>query len=171
MFCAQFKWQLLQWSSFCSVYRCLKPSYSYLFSRVSIKPLACLITNYASRFFFIIPTIWLWCHSIENLQRSKSILCARGRSWNGELPMLSISMLINTKHHPWNKEKNITLKTVKQFYLYRIWGSHSGGYEEYHLLGYNAVWWWYLFLQRSRLVFQMCSVRMSAGTQAIQNEV
>jgi hypothetical protein len=21
----------------------------------------------------------------------------------------------------------------------RIWGSHSGGYEEYHLLGYNAV--------------------------------
>jgi hypothetical protein len=22
----------------------------------------------------------------------------------------------------------------------RIWGSHSGGYEEYCLLGYNAVW-------------------------------
>jgi hypothetical protein len=25
------------------------------------------------------------------------------------------------------------------YYLCRIWGSHSGGYEEYSLLGYNAV--------------------------------
>jgi hypothetical protein len=24
-------------------------------------------------------------------------------------------------------------------YKYRIWGSHSGGYEEYYLLGYNAM--------------------------------
>jgi hypothetical protein len=23
--------------------------------------------------------------------------------------------------------------------LDRVWGSHSGGYEEYHLLGYNAA--------------------------------
>jgi hypothetical protein len=28
----------------------------------------------------------------------------------------------------------------KLCYLGRIWGSHSGGYEEYRLLGYNAVW-------------------------------
>jgi hypothetical protein len=23
--------------------------------------------------------------------------------------------------------------------IYRIWGSHSGGYEEHYILGYNAV--------------------------------
>jgi hypothetical protein len=30
-------------------------------------------------------------------------------------------------------------KEMTMLYLGRIWGSHSGGYEEYHLLGYNAV--------------------------------
>jgi hypothetical protein len=24
-------------------------------------------------------------------------------------------------------------------HIYRIWGSHRGGYEEYYLLGYNAM--------------------------------
>jgi hypothetical protein len=26
-----------------------------------------------------------------------------------------------------------------RFTVCRIWGSHSGGYEEYYLVGYNAV--------------------------------
>jgi hypothetical protein len=30
-------------------------------------------------------------------------------------------------------------------YVYRIWGFHSGGYEEYHLLGYDAGWFAELF--------------------------
>jgi hypothetical protein len=28
----------------------------------------------------------------------------------------------------------------KELNICRIWGSHTGGYEEYHLPGYNAVW-------------------------------
>jgi hypothetical protein len=29
--------------------------------------------------------------------------------------------------------------SLKQNSTFRIWGSHSGGYEEYYLLGYNAM--------------------------------
>jgi hypothetical protein len=32
-----------------------------------------------------------------------------------------------------------TIKTRLQVCVCRIWGIHSGGYEEYHLLGYDAV--------------------------------
>jgi hypothetical protein len=28
---------------------------------------------------------------------------------------------------------------IKDKHICRIWGFHSGGYEEYHLLGYDAV--------------------------------
>jgi hypothetical protein len=31
------------------------------------------------------------------------------------------------------------LEIATKILVYRIWGSHSGGYVEYHLLGYNAV--------------------------------
>jgi hypothetical protein len=29
--------------------------------------------------------------------------------------------------------------SIKSSYICRIYGSHSGGYEEYYLLGYSAV--------------------------------
>jgi hypothetical protein len=34
---------------------------------------------------------------------------------------------------------NDILCDIKEAYLSRIWGSHSGGYEECYLLGYNSM--------------------------------
>jgi hypothetical protein len=38
-----------------------------------------------------------------------------------------------------NLTKAQTLHYMKEYLICKIWGSHSGGYEEYYLLGYNAV--------------------------------
>jgi hypothetical protein len=45
------------------------------------------------------------------------------------------------RHFPENSNLHINrLENVKpHILLCRIWGSHTGGYEEYHLLGYKAV--------------------------------
>jgi hypothetical protein len=39
-------------------------------------------------------------------------------------------------HYKEQPDNDVQLNTLS---LYRIWGFHSGGYEEYHLLGYDAM--------------------------------
>jgi hypothetical protein len=62
-----------------------------------------------------------------------------------------------------NEKKPICIEIyyIHDFYLYskfkiyiticRIWGFHSGGYEEYHLLGYDAWRWRRYFPPKRRL--------------------
>jgi hypothetical protein len=38
-----------------------------------------------------------------------------------------------------NMATEVFAKTTKNFKHYKIRGSHSGGYEKFYLLGYNAV--------------------------------
>jgi hypothetical protein len=45
--------------------------------------------------------------------------------------------------HKWmrgNRSEAEVTELRNSYNIYRMWGSHSGGYEQNYLLGYNAVW-------------------------------
>jgi hypothetical protein len=83
-----------------------------------------------SKSMFLVP--WVRCDGMQTPFCASYMLI-----WCSEvsdLPSLFVLMAHGTQHI-------IILLSpkCKQFSKCRIWGSHSGGYEEYGLLGYNAM--------------------------------
>jgi hypothetical protein len=62
-----------------------------------------------------------------------------------------------------DREASVIIVNFTEFKKYcEIWGSHSGGYEEFHLLGYNA-----LYSVQSQLMFRR---NMSPPSSGLNNK-
>jgi hypothetical protein len=62
-----------------------------------------------------------------------------GSKWMNQLMFKIISSSVPDREPTFMYEYSHTKSTYKKLWR-RIWGSHSGGYEEFYLLGYNAVY-------------------------------
>jgi hypothetical protein len=59
--------------------------------------------------------------------------------WDSDCNNNSIPVIFTIKFHPSSHERYLWFWMSEHRINCRIWGFHSGGYEEYHLLGYDAV--------------------------------
>jgi hypothetical protein len=84
----------------------------------------------------------LWCSSSCSYLRSFGSQyspqhCARDQVWGPPSYTVDIG---GKAVGSWSWPLTSSLCWAIPLYLVRIWGTHSGGYEEFHLLRYYAVW-------------------------------